>query len=133
MSDFQPAARLQGIEKSLIRQVFDRALPDSINLGLGEPDLPTPLVVRQEAARVVLEEQNGYTMHAGLNALRELVAADYPYLESKPERVVITAGHGPDEPVDPRLMAPHEIVERLPAAGRSFRHEGPFWIQSGPR
>jgi aspartate aminotransferase len=92
LSDFQPAARLQGIEKSLIRQVFDRARPDSINLGLGEPDLPTPLVVRQEAARVVLEEQNGYTAHAGLNALRELVAADYPYLESKPERVVITAG-----------------------------------------
>ena len=92
MSDFQPAARLRGIEKSLIRQVFDRAHPDSINLGLGEPDLPTPTVIRQEAARAILEEQNGYTMHAGLKALRERVATDYPYLESKPERVIITAG-----------------------------------------
>lgn len=92
MSDFQPAARLRGIEKSLIRQVFDRARPGSINLGLGEPDLPTPDVIRREAARAILEEQNGYTMHAGLSALRERVASDYPYLESKPERVIITAG-----------------------------------------
>jgi aspartate aminotransferase len=92
LRDFQPAARLRGIEKSLIRQVFDRARPGSINLGLGEPDLPTPLVIRQAATRVILEEQNGYTAHAGLPALRERVASDYPYLESKPERVVITAG-----------------------------------------
>jgi aspartate aminotransferase len=92
LSDFQPAARLRGIEKSLIRQVFDRAPAGSINLGLGEPDLPTPEVIRQAATRVILEEQNGYTTHAGLPALRELVAADYPYLESRPERVIITAG-----------------------------------------
>jgi aspartate/methionine/tyrosine aminotransferase len=92
LSDFQPAARLRGIEKSLIRQVFDRARAGSINLGLGEPDLPTPEVIRQAATRVILEEQNGYTTHAGLSALRERVAADYPYLESKPERVIITAG-----------------------------------------
>lgn len=92
MRDFQPAARLRGIEKSLIRQVFDRARAGSINLGLGEPDLPTPDVIRRAAVRVILEEQNGYTMHAGLPALRELVAQDYPYLESQSERVIITAG-----------------------------------------
>jgi aspartate/methionine/tyrosine aminotransferase len=92
LSDFQPAARLRGIEKSLIRQVFDRARTGSINLGLGEPDLPTPEVIRQAATRVIREEQNGYTSHAGLPALRERVVSDYPYLEPKPERVIITAG-----------------------------------------
>jgi aspartate aminotransferase len=92
LSEFQPAARLRGIEKSMIRQVFDRARPGSINLGLGEPDLPTPDVIRREAARVVLEEQNGYTTHAGLPALRQRVAADYPLLQNDPARVVITAG-----------------------------------------
>ena len=71
MSEFEPARRLRGIQKSMIRQVFDRARPGSINLGLGEPDLPTPDVVRREAARVVTEEQNGYTTHAGLPLLRE--------------------------------------------------------------
>lgn len=92
MSEFEPARRLRGIEKSVIRQVFDRALPGSINLGLGEPDLPTPDVIRREAARVVLEEQNGYTTHAGLPSLREHVAGDYPQLQLTPEQVVITAG-----------------------------------------
>ncbi len=33
------ARRLAGIEKSAIRQFFDRAPAGSINLGLGEPDL----------------------------------------------------------------------------------------------
>jgi len=92
LSEFEPARRLRGIQKSMIRQVFDRARPGSINLGLGEPDLPTPDVIRREAARVVVEEQNGYTTHAGLPALRERVAADYPHLALAPEQVVITAG-----------------------------------------
>jgi aspartate/methionine/tyrosine aminotransferase len=92
LSDFEPARRLRGIQKSMIRQVFDRARPGSINLGLGEPDLPTPEVVRREAARVVVEEQNGYTTHAGLPALRERVASDHPHLKLAPEQVIITAG-----------------------------------------
>ncbi|MET0626473.1 MAG: aminotransferase class I/II-fold pyridoxal phosphate-dependent enzyme [Pyrinomonadaceae bacterium] len=92
MKEFEPARRLRGIQKSVIRQVFDRARPGSINLGLGEPDLPTPDVIRREAARVVTEEQNGYTSHAGLPALRERVAADYSHLELTPEQVVVTAG-----------------------------------------
>jgi aspartate/methionine/tyrosine aminotransferase len=92
LSEFEPARRLRGIEKSVIRQVFDRALPGSINLGLGEPDLPTPDVIRREAARVVMEEQNGYTTHAGLPSLRERVAADYAHMRLAPEQVVVTAG-----------------------------------------
>ncbi|MBC7932491.1 MAG: aminotransferase class I/II-fold pyridoxal phosphate-dependent enzyme [Rubrivivax sp.] len=92
MNEFAPARRLRGIQKSMIRQVFDRARAGSINLGLGEPDLPTPDVIRREAARVVLEEQNGYTTHAGLPRLRELVAADYPQICASPDDVIITSG-----------------------------------------
>lgn len=92
MNPFAPPRRLRGIEKSVIRQVFDRALPGSINLGLGEPDLPTPDVIRRAAVRAIVEEQNGYTSHAGLPALREKVATEYPYLDGKAERVIITAG-----------------------------------------
>ncbi|HZH29748.1 MAG TPA: aminotransferase class I/II-fold pyridoxal phosphate-dependent enzyme [Pyrinomonadaceae bacterium] len=91
-AEFQPARRLRGIEKSMIRQLFDRALPGSINLGLGEPDLPTPEVIRRAAVRVIEEEQNGYTTHAGLPPLRALVAADYPQLNATPDNVIITAG-----------------------------------------
>jgi aspartate/methionine/tyrosine aminotransferase len=92
MSEFQPARRLRGIQKSMIRQIFDRAPHGSINLGLGEPDLSTPLVIREAAARIILEEQNGYTSHAGLPALRERIAADYAHTKGRPERVVVTAG-----------------------------------------
>ena len=90
MNKFALPRRLQGIEKSVIRQVFDRARPGSINLGLGEPDLLTPDVIRRAAVKAIVEEQNGYTSHAGLPSLREKVAADYPYLEGKLERVIIT-------------------------------------------
>ena len=92
MIPFQRPARLRGIEKSVIRQVFDRALPGSINLGLGEPDLPTPDVIRRAAVRVISEEQNGYTSHSGLLALREKIAGDYPYLNNDAGRIIITAG-----------------------------------------
>jgi len=90
--EFQPPTRLRGTQKSAIRQLFDRAPVGSINLGLGEPDLPTPDVVRRAAARIVLEEQNGYTTHAGLERLRELVARAHPPFVTSPEQVVITAG-----------------------------------------
>jgi aspartate aminotransferase len=92
LSNFALPKRLQGIEKSVIRQVFDRALPGSINLGLGEPDLPTPDVIRRAAVKVIIEEQNGYTSHAGLQSLREKIAAEYPHLEQNPDRVIVTAG-----------------------------------------
>jgi aspartate aminotransferase len=92
LTDFAPPKRLQGIEKSVIRQVFDRALPGSINLGLGEPDLPTPDVIRRAAVKAIIEEQNGYTSHAGLKSLREKIAAEYPHLDQNPDRVIVTAG-----------------------------------------
>ena len=89
---FRVPHRLQGVQPTLIRQIFERALPDSINFGLGEPDLPTPNFMREEAARVTLEEQNGYTNHAGLLALREKIAEQYPHLDLQPNQVCVTVG-----------------------------------------
>lgn len=84
--------RLQGLQPTLIRQFFERALPGSINFGLGEPDLPTPQFMRDEAAKVTLEEQNGYTSHAGIIPLREKIAAQYPHLNLTTSEVVVTVG-----------------------------------------
>ena len=53
---FQLPRRMQGLQPTLIRQFFERALPGSINFGLGEPDLPTPDFLRNEAARIAVEE-----------------------------------------------------------------------------
>jgi len=91
-SGFELPRRLQGLQPTLIRQFFERALPDSINFGLGEPDLPTPDFLRAEAARIALEEQNGYTSHPGLPALRKLIAEQYPHLDLGLSDVVVTCG-----------------------------------------
>jgi aspartate/methionine/tyrosine aminotransferase len=92
LKQFQPPAFLRGIERSPIRAITDRAKPGDISFGLGEPDLPTPDVIRREAMRVIQEEQNGYTLQAGLPALRERVAQDYPHLNLSTDQVIITAG-----------------------------------------
>src|SRR3989442_4557288 len=92
LKQFQPPAFLRGIERSPIRAITDRAKPGDISFGLGEPDLPTPEVIRREAIRVIQEEQNGYTLQAGLPALRERVASDYPNLNLSTDQVIITAG-----------------------------------------
>ncbi|MEQ1922295.1 MAG: aminotransferase class I/II-fold pyridoxal phosphate-dependent enzyme [Pyrinomonadaceae bacterium] len=84
--------RMQGLQPTLIRQFFERALPDSINFGLGEPDLPTPQFMRDEAARVAADEQNGYTSHPGLPALRDKIAEQYPHLDLPRTGVVVTCG-----------------------------------------
>jgi aspartate aminotransferase len=92
LKQFQPPAFLRGIEKSMIRKISDRAKPGSISLGLGEPDLPTPEVIRSEAVRVIQEEQSGYTLQAGILPLRERIASDYPHLNLSTEQVIVTAG-----------------------------------------
>src|SRR3954471_19655826 len=89
---FRLPARMRGLQPTLIRQFFERALPDSINFGLGEPDLPTPDFMRQEAARVAIEEQNGYTSHPGIPALRDKIAEQYPHLNLPRTGVVVTCG-----------------------------------------
>ena len=92
---FTPAKRLQGIRKSATRVLYDSAPPGSINLGLGEPDFPTPEVVRREAVRVIREEQIGYTTNAGILPLRKKIAEYHsdglavPYTENS---VCVTTG-----------------------------------------
>lgn len=92
MNQFQPPPFLSGIEKSMIRKISDRAKPGSISLGLGEPDLPTPEVITREAIRVIQEERSGYTLQAGIPALREKIISDYPHMNLNLDEVIVTAG-----------------------------------------
>src|SRR3989442_4080693 len=76
----------------MIRKISDRAKPGSISLGLGEPGLATPEVIVREAVRGIQEERNGYKLQAGLPALRERIAGDYPHLNLSSDQVMVTAG-----------------------------------------
>ena len=90
--EFRVPERLKGMQKSNIRQIFDRALPDSINFGLGQPDLPTARCIRDEAIRVIDEEPLGYTSHAGLPELREKIVGEYPHLDLTKDDCIVTVG-----------------------------------------
>ncbi|HMU34101.1 MAG TPA: pyridoxal phosphate-dependent aminotransferase [Pyrinomonadaceae bacterium] len=90
--NFELPTRMRGLKPTLIRQFFERALPDSINFGLGEPDLPTPQFIRDEAARVARDEQNGYTSHPGMPALRDKIAEQYSHLNLPRTGVVVACG-----------------------------------------
>ncbi len=90
--EFRVPERLQGMQKSNIRQIFDSALPGSINFGLGQPDLPTPECIRREAIRVIEEESNGYTSHAGLPDLREKIIGEYEHLGLSKDNCIVTVG-----------------------------------------
>ena len=92
---FTPADRLKHIRKSATRVLFDSALPGSINLGLGEPDFPTPEIIRREAVRVIQEERIGYTTNAGILLLRQKIAeyhSDGLSSAYSPESVCVTSG-----------------------------------------
>jgi aspartate/methionine/tyrosine aminotransferase len=75
--------------------LHDSAPPGSINLGLGEPDFPTPEVVRREAIRVIQEDRIGYTTNAGIQPLRERIAdyhSDGPPSPYAADSVCVTTG-----------------------------------------
>ena len=92
MSDRRGVARrLDGVSLSLIRQVFEKAPADAINLGLGEPAFATAAVI-VDAARTVLDtEQLRYTFNGGIRELRELIAERAPG-EHTADSVCVTVG-----------------------------------------
>ena len=88
----RPARRMDGIERTLIRQIFDSAPPGAINLGLGQPDLPTPPRVSLAGVAGIAAGRTAYTSTAGDPALRAAIAARYAPFASGPECVVVTVG-----------------------------------------
>ena len=87
----RPARRLEGVNRTLIRRIFDAAPADAINLGLGQPDLPTPSTVALSGVAAIAGGRTGYTSTAGDEDLRRLVAAQYGEATDA-SGVVITVG-----------------------------------------
>ena len=89
---FRVARRLDGIERTLIRRIFDAAPAGSINLGLGQPDLPTPPRISLAGIDGIVTGKTGYTATAGDPAVRAAIAARYPGVASGASSVVVTTG-----------------------------------------
>ncbi|MFP4081479.1 MAG: pyridoxal phosphate-dependent aminotransferase [Candidatus Aminicenantes bacterium] len=83
--------RMQGIEKTLIRQIHDRADSSCINLGLGEPAFPPPPSLMDRLKENIGHWKWGYSPNAGLEELRSLVA-EKSGLPFTADQVCITVG-----------------------------------------
>ena len=66
--------RLAAIPMSGIRKMFDLAKPDSINLGLGEPDLEPPKEAIEGMNAAAVDGKNKYSPTAGILELRDAIA-----------------------------------------------------------
>jgi len=94
MTDF--AARVEKISISGIREVFEAAGEDAINMGLGQPDFPTPAHAK-EAAKAAMDrgDTDGYTSNQGTESLREAISAKHARdndLEVPPGNLIATSG-----------------------------------------
>lgn len=68
---------------------------DVINLGIGQPDFPTPENISEAAIRAIRDGHHGYTPATGILPLREAVAGDLHRrhgVEVSPEHVLIVPG-----------------------------------------
>lgn len=90
--NLRAARRMEGVERTLIRRIFDAAPRGAINLGLGQPDLDTPPRAALAGIAGIAAGKTAYTSTAGAPALRAAVAARYPWIASSVEAVAITVG-----------------------------------------
>ena len=87
--------KVQSIEISGIRRIFEGAGPGSINLGLGQPDFDTPQHIKDAAIRAIKEGKTGYTVNAGIVELRTAICEKLRRenaLSYNPAQVIVTAG-----------------------------------------
>ena len=87
--------KVQAIEISGIRRIFEGAGPGSINLGLGQPDFDTPQHIKDAAIKAIKEGKTGYTVNAGIPELRAAICEKFRRenaLTYRPEQVIVTAG-----------------------------------------
>ena len=94
MAEFSDS--VEQISISGIREVFEAAGEDAINLGLGQPDFPTPAHAREAAVEAIESgAADGYTSNKGTLELREAIAAKHERDEGfsvDPNDVIATAG-----------------------------------------
>ncbi|USZ72290.1 pyridoxal phosphate-dependent aminotransferase [Natronosalvus halobius] len=90
------SSRVEAVSISGIREVFEAAGDDAINLGIGQPDFPTPEHARQAAVDAIeAGKADAYTSNKGTLELREAISAKYDRdygLDVDPGDAIVTAG-----------------------------------------
>lgn len=93
MTTRELSRRVEALAPSIIRQMFGRRRPTSIDLSLGEPALAPEAALIDRAMATVRAGPQGYTENPGLLALREAIARHYGLDgRDRPENVIVTVG-----------------------------------------
>lgn len=90
-----PASRLNSIELSLIRKMFEVTNPNAINLGIGEPDFDVPENIKNAMKQSIDENDTHYTPNKGYIELREEISKKFKNengINTTPEDVIVTVG-----------------------------------------
>lgn len=92
----QFSSRVEAVSISGIREVFESAGEDAINLGIGQPDFPTPDHARDAATNAIeAGTVDGYTSNKGNRSLREAIGEKHERdngFTVDPNNVIATAG-----------------------------------------
>ena len=95
MPDPKFAKRVLDIDISGIRKMFEGAGPNSINLGLGQPDFDTPQHIKQAAIDAINEGFTGYTAGPGIPELLQALSSKFRNennFDVSPEEIIVTSG-----------------------------------------
>ncbi|PTM23914.1 aspartate aminotransferase [Lactobacillus sp. PFC-70] len=125
----QLSQRAQAVRPSATLQVSQRARDiqasgvDVINLGLGQPDFPTPAPIKADAIRAIEANQvDGYTATAGILPLRQAVAdrlAQTQNVQVTANQVVVTTG---------AKLALYALFQVLVNPGDEVLLPAPYWV-----
>ncbi|WP_292487478.1 pyridoxal phosphate-dependent aminotransferase [Methanohalobium sp.] len=89
------AQRVQNIDISGIRKIFEAAGEQSINLGLGQPDFDTPNHIKQAAIDAINEGFTSYTVGAGIPELRNALSLKFKNennFDVSSDEIIVTSG-----------------------------------------
>ncbi|MDL2246401.1 pyridoxal phosphate-dependent aminotransferase [Methanobrevibacter sp. OttesenSCG-928-K11] len=90
-----PAYRVQSIELSQIRKIFEMGDENSINLGIGEPDFDVPENIKIAMKSAIDNNDSHYTPNKGYLDLREEISKKFKNennIKTNPENIIVTSG-----------------------------------------
>ena len=84
-------------EPQLVRRIYDKSkeYENVVDLTLGDPDIPTPQMVKDAANKALAENKTKYTANAGILELREAISKDIRKrtgVDYTTDEIAVTAG-----------------------------------------
>lgn len=86
--------RAKRVKESGIRRIFHLAatLENPVDFSIGQPNFDVPDEVKAAAIRAITDGHNGYTVTAGLPALRHKIAESLTNLYDEPPAILVCSG-----------------------------------------